>query len=107
MDIDTTPPRWRRLSGLGHPRHDINHVLMSLTWQQPVVCRWDGSRWRTRAPNARRDTDLITRLGPLQQPGWCIELPLLLDQIQAEIDKSREQVRELFHGLGLPLEAKP
>lgn len=107
MDANTTPFRWRRLSELGAPSQNVDHVLMSLAWQQPIVCRWDGSRWRTRAPNARRGADLLSRLGSLEQPGWCIELPSLLDQVQAEIDASREQVRELFHELGLPLEAGP
>ena len=107
MEIDLTPPRWRRLSELGPLKQDIDHVLMSLAWQQPIVCRWDGSRWRTRAPTARRGTNLLTRLGPLEQPGWCIELPSLIDQVQAQIDASRHQVRELLHELGLPLEAAP
>ena len=44
MDNDTRPPRWRRLSELGPPKQDIDHVLMSLAWNQPTVCRWNGSR---------------------------------------------------------------
>ena len=107
MDTDTTLPRWRRLNELGPPKQDIDHVLMSLAWTQPIVCRWNGSRWRTRAPSARRGTNLMTRQGRLEQPGWCIELPSLVDQVQAQIDASRNQVRELFDELGLPLEAEP
>ena len=49
----------------------------------------------------------MTRQGRLEQPGWCIELPSLVDQVQAQIDASRNHVRELLHELGLPLEAEP
>ena len=50
-----------------------------------------------------RGVDLETRLGSLPMPTWFLELPSLLDQVQAETDQARASARDLLVALGTPL----
>jgi len=106
MAVDRTgsiPARWRRLSQLGTPRQDVDYVLMNTIWRHGIVCRWDGRRWLTRAPHSLRGLDLEIRLGSLPMPTWFLELPSLLDQVQAEIDQARASARDLPVNFRTPL----